>query len=455
MFGNLTEKFQNVFSSLTSNKKLTEENISDAVREVRLALLDADVNYVVAKNFIKRVKEKALGEEVLKSVSAGDQFVKIVHDELKTLMGGDESTLAIDRHPGIIMLCGLQGSGKTTQSAKLALMLKKQNKNPLLVACDLQRPAAIDQLETLGAQVEVPVYADRDQKNPVKVAKAAIEKAKKEALDVVIIDTAGRLHLDEELMKELEKLKAETNPHEILFVANAATGQDAVNTAAQFDQRVAITGTILTMLDGSTRAGAAISIREVTGKPLLFEGIGEKMTDFQAFNPHSMADRILGMGDVINLVRKAEEHFDEKESKKLEKKLRNATFTYDDFLKQMRSVRKMGSFKSLLQMIPGFSNMDELQVSDGEMNKIEAIILSMTIDERLGLEELLPPRRRRIAMGSGTSIDDVNRMVKSFKRIKQMMKGMPGFKKKFMKDPDFKKQLGDLGALKKNLSKHS
>lgn len=455
MFGNLTEKFQNVFSNLASNKKLTEENISDAVREVRLALLDADVNYAVAKNFIKRVKEKALGEEVVKSVSAGDQFVNIVHNELKELMGGDEVSLSIDRHPGVILLCGLQGSGKTTQSAKLALMLKKQNKKPLLVACDLQRPAAIDQLETLGEQIEVPIYTDRSQKNPVKVAKAALEKAKKEAFDVVIIDTAGRLHLDEDLMKELEKLKSATQPHEILFVANAATGQDAVNTAAQFDERVAITGTILTMLDGSTRAGAAISIREVTGKPLLFEGIGEKMTDFQSFNPHSMADRILGMGDVINLVKKAEAHFDEKESKKLEKKLLKATFTYDDFLKQMRSMKKMGSFKSLLQMIPGFSNMDDLGVSDDEMGKIEAIILSMSMDERLGLEELIHPRRRRIALGSGSSIDEVNRMVKNFKRIKQMMKNMPGFKKKFMKDPDFKKQLGDLGSLKKNLSNFS
>jgi len=451
MFGNLTEKFQNVFSTLVSNKKLTEENISQAVREVRLALLDADVNYTVAKNFIKRVKEKALGEEVMRSVSAGDQFTKIVHDELKALMGGDEASLALDRHPGILMLCGLQGSGKTTQAAKLAHMLKKQGKKILLVACDLQRPAAIDQLETLGEQVEVVVYADRNQKNPVKVAKAAVEKAKKEAFDVVILDTAGRLHLDEELMKELEKIKAAVSPHEILFVANAATGQDAVSTAAEFDKRVAISGSILTMLDGSTRAGAAISIREITGKPLLFEGIGEKITDFRPFNPQSMADRILGMGDVINLVKKAKEHFDEKESKKLEKKLLKATFTYDDFLKQMRSIKKMGSFKSLLQMMPGFSGMDDIALPEEEMGKVEAIILSMTLDERLGIEELIHPRRRRIAIGSGTSVDDVNRMVKNFKRIKQMMKGMPGFKKKFKEDGDLSKQFGDLKKFKEFL----
>ncbi|QVL56351.1 MAG: signal recognition particle protein [Simkaniaceae bacterium] len=445
MFGGITEKFQNVFSALASKKKLTDENISDAVREVRMALLDADVNYTVAKNFIKRVKEKALGEEVLKSVDAGDLFTKIIHDELKALMGEDEAKLDIGRCPSVILMCGLQGSGKTTQSAKLALYLKKQNKKVLIAACDLQRPAAIDQLETLGAQVEVPVYADRDQKNAVKVAKGALERAKKEAFDVLIVDTAGRLHIDEELMKELEKIKREVSPHEILFIANAATGQDAVKTAADFDSRIAITGTILTMLDGNTRAGAAISIREVTGKPLKFEGIGEKVTDLQLFNPQSMADRILGMGDVINLVKKAQEHLNEEEALKMEKKLRKATFTFDDFLKQMRSIKKMGSLKGLLSMVPGFNKMGgDFDMSDKELSKIEAIILSMTFNERFGLDELLPPRRRRIASGSGTSIDDVNRMIKSFKRIKQMMKKMPGMKKKFMNDPQMKDQLSAL-----------
>ncbi len=451
MLGGITEKFQNVFTVLGSKKRLTEENISDAVREVRLALLDADVNYTVAKNFIKKVKEKALGEEVTKSVSAGDQFTKIIHDELKSLMGGDEASLDINRYPAVILMCGLQGSGKTTQSAKLALYLKKKNRKVLIAACDLQRPAAIDQLETLGAQVEVPIFADRDQKNPVKVAKGALDRAKKEAFDVLIIDTAGRLHIDDELMKELSKIKGAVDPHEILFVANAATGQDAVKTAAEFDQQIDITGTILTMLDGNTRAGAAISIREVTGKPLKFEGIGEKVTDFQLFNPQSMADRILGMGDVINLVKRAEEYVNEEDAAKLQKKLLKASFTFDDFLKQMRSIKKMGSLKSLLSMMPGFSKMGDFEVSDKEMGKIEAIILSMTQEERLGLDELLPARRRRIADGSGSSIDDVNRMIKNFKRIKQMMKKMPGMKKKFMNNPNMKDQLGSMSGLKGKL----
>ena len=451
MFGGITEKFQNVFAALSSKKKLTEENISDAVREVRLALLDADVNYTVAKNFIKKVKEKALGEEVTKSVTAGDQFTKIIHDELKSLMGSDEASLNIGHRPSIVLMCGLQGSGKTTQSAKLALYLKKQNKKVLIAACDLQRPAAIDQLETLGGQVEVSIYADRGQKNPVKVAKGALDKAKKEVFDVLIIDTAGRLHIDDELMKELSKIKGAVDPHEILFVANAATGQDAVKTAAEFDGQIAITGTILTMLDGNTRAGAAISICEVTGKPLKFEGVGEKVTDFQLFNPQSMADRILGMGDVINLVKKAEEHVNQEDAEKLQKKLLKASFTYDDFLKQMRSIKKMGSLKSLLSMMPGFSNMGDFEVSDKEMGKIEAIILSMTPNERLGFDELIPPRRRRIATGSGSSIDDVNKMIKNFKRIKQMMKKMPGMKKKFMNDSSLKDKLGSLSGLK-NLS---
>ena len=445
MFGGITEKFQNVFSALASKKKLTEGNIFDAVREVRMALLDADVNYTVAKNFIKRVKEKALEKEVLKSVTASDFFTKIVHDELKTLMGEDEAKLDTGRCPSVILMCGLQGSGKTTQSAKLALYLKKQNKKVLIAACDLQRPAAIDQLETLGAQVEVPIHADRDQKNAVKVAKNALERAKKEAFDVLIIDTAGRLHIDEELMKELEKIKEAVVPHEILFVANAATGQDAVKTAAEFDSRITVTGTILTMLDGNARAGAAISIREVTGKPLKFEGIGEKVTDFQLFNPQSMADRILGMGDVINLVKKAQEHVDEKQALEMEKKLRKATFTFDDFLKQMRSIKKMGSLKGLLSMVPGFNKMGgDFDMSDRELSRIEAIILSMTSNERIGLDELLPSRRRRIANGSGTSIDDVNRMIKSFKQIKQMMKKMPGMKRKFINDPQMKDQLRSL-----------
>ncbi len=447
MFGNISEKFQTIFSTLSSKKVLTEESISDAVREVRLALLDADVNYSVAKRLILRIKEKTVGKEKIKAIQAGDQFIKIVHDELKIFMGETESTLEISGHPAIFLLCGLQGSGKTTQAAKLALYLKKKEKKPLLVACDLQRPAAIDQLEKLGSQIQVEVYANREEKNPEKIAKAALEKAKKEAFDVLIVDTAGRIHLDEDLMKELEKIKKALNPHETLFVANAATGQDAVNTSQAFDQRIAITGTILTMLDGNTRAGAAISIKEVTGKPFKFEGIGEKMTDLQLFNPHSMADRILGMGDVINLVKRAEEHLDKTHAEKLEKKLRSATFSYNDFLKQMRSIKKMGSIKSLLKMMPGFSGMGNFEMSDTEMVKIEATILSMTLHERLGLEDLSPPRRRRIANGSGVSIDDVNRMVKNFKRIKQIMKKMPGFKKKMETEGDLKKQMALLPGM--------
>lgn len=443
MFGKVTERFQDLFSKIGGKKELTEDNLSQAVREIRLALLDADVNYTVAKNFIKRVKEKALGDELIKSVSPGEQFTKIVHDALTHLMGGEESTIDVKHEPSVVILCGLQGSGKTTQSAKLAAFLQKPDykKKPLLVACDLQRPAAIEQLKKLGSQIDVPVFTIEGEKNPVKVAKKALEKANKEGFDVIILDTAGRLHLDKELMKQLEEIKSSVNPQEILFVASSATGQDAVKTAAEFDKRVSITGTILTMLDGNTRAGAAISICEVTGKPLKFEGIGEKISDFQIFNPHSMTDRILGMGDTINLVKKAQEHIDDKDSAKLEKKLRKATFSYQDYLDQMGKMKKMGSFKGLLKMIPGMPDMGDMEAPEEDMDKMEAIILSMTPAERFGGEELLPSRRRRLASGSGTTIDDVNRMIKGFKRLKQMFKKTPNFKKSFLKDPDIKKHL--------------
>jgi signal recognition particle subunit SRP54 len=436
MFGSLTEKFQQVFSSLVGKKKLTEENISDAVRQVRLALLDADVNYSVASQFVKRVKEKALGDEVLKSVTPDQQFIKIVHDELTSLMGSEEAIFELKGKPAVVLLCGLQGSGKTTQCAKLAAYLKKKesNRKPLLVACDLQRPAAILQLTKLASQIDVPVFSIEGEKDPVKVATGALAEAKTKGYDLLILDTAGRLHLDEALMDELEKIKKATSPQEILFVASAATGQDAVKVAAEFDKRISITGTILTMLDGSSRAGAALSIREVTQKPLKFEGIGEKISDFQLFNPHSMADRILGMGDVINLVKRAEEHTCEEENKKLEKKLRKATFTYDDYLKQMGMLRKMGSFKSLFKMMPGFSDAEEeLELGEKEFKKSESMILSMTLAERQEKVELVPSRRRRIAQGSGSSLDDVNRMVKSFKRLKNICKEMPSMMKGFSK----------------------
>lgn len=432
MFGSLTEKLHNLFSSLSGKKILSEDNISEAVRDIRLALLDADVNFAVVSQFIKKVKEKALGEAVVKSVSPGQQFTKIVHDELIALMGTDEVPLDLDAKLSVIMLCGLQGSGKTTTCAKLASYIQTtlKNKKILLAACDLQRPAAVEQLKTLGASIGVTVFSIDGEKRPVVVARKAMQKAIDEGFDVLIVDTAGRLHIDEDLMKELEEIRSIVNPREVLFVANATTGQDAVKTAAEFDKRVAITGTILTMLDGNTRAGSAISIREVTQKPLKFEGVGEKIADLQLFNPRSMADRILGMGDVINLVKKAEAHFDKEESIKMEKKLRTATFTYNDYLSQMGMVKKMGSMKSLLKMIPGLSSMGDLDLSDSQLKQMEAIILSMTPRERDEKDDLSHLRRKRVAKGSGVPLEEVNRMVKGFQRVKQLFKSMPDMKSK-------------------------
>ncbi|MCI0381557.1 MAG: signal recognition particle protein [Chlamydiae bacterium] len=431
MFDSLTKKFQQLFSGFPKGK-LTEENISDAIREVRLALLDADVNYTVASQFIKRVKEKAIGDQIIKSISPGQQFIKIIHDELIVLMGSQESTLQSKSYPSTILLCGLQGSGKTTQSAKLANYLKKKEakKKVLIAACDLQRPAAIEQLKKLCQQIAVPCFYLEGEKDPTIVAKEAHIKAAKEGFDFLILDTAGRLHIDEPLMKELVQIKTIVNPDEILFVASALFGQDAVKTAQEFDQYLGITGTILTMLDGNARAGAAISIVEVTKKPLKFEGIGEGIEDFQLFNPKSMADRILGMGDVINLVRKAEEQITEEDKKDWEKKLRKASFTYEDYLKQMGSVRKMGPLKNLLKMFPGAQNFDSFDIPEKEFQKMEAMILSMTPDEREEKVELVPSRRRRIAKGSGTTIDDVNRLAKGFKELKKLCKNMPNIKQK-------------------------
>lgn len=430
MLGTLTEKMQGLLSKLAGKKKLTEENVAEAVSEVRLALLEADVNYSVAKALVKKVKEKALGDEVIKSVTPGQQFIKIVHDELAALMGGGEEPLKLKDTPAVIMMCGLQGSGKTTHCAKLAKYLKKKGeaKNPLLAACDLQRPAAVEQLRVLGEQIGVPVFILPGEKDPVKVAKEALAQAKKNNHDVLIVDTAGRLHIDEDLMQQLEKIKAVLQPAEVLFVANATTGQDAVNIAAEFHKKVSITGSILSMLDGNTRGGAAISIREVTGMPLKFEGIGEKLDDIQLFNPSSMADRILGMGDTINLVRKAQEHIDEDHAKKIEQKIRSATFTYDDYLTQIQMVKKMGSIKSLLNMLPGMGSLKALEIDDKEFFKVEAIIQSMTLEERMEQVELIVPRRKRVAKGSGTTIDDVNKLVKSFKQAKQFFKNMPNMK---------------------------
>ncbi len=442
MFGTLTEKFRNLASRLVGQKTLTEENISDAVRQVRLALLDADVNFAVVSQFVKRVKEKAIGDKALKAVAPGEQFIQIVHEELMALMGMEGVALQFKGSPTVIMLCGLQGSGKTTSTAKLAYFLQKKphQKKVLVAACDLQRPAAVEQLQTLCRSIETPLFALAGEKDPVKVARAALAKAKDEKFDVLLVDTAGRLHIDTELMDELHRMKEVLHPHEILFVASSQAGQDAVTTAHAFDQQMSITGTILTMLDGTSRAGAAISIREVTQKPLKFEGMGEKIADFQPFNPQSMADRILGMGDIVNLVRRAQEEFDENQTAALEKKLLKAAFTYDDYLKQMTAMKRMGPLKNLLQMIPGMSQFPNFEQSTGELNKIEAMILSMTPSERIEKVELIPSRRWRIAKGSGTSVDDVNRMIKGFKRMKDLFKNLP---KKSLQNPASLKNLGD------------
>ena len=430
MFGAVTDKFRTLFSKLVSQKKLTEDNITDAINDVRLALLEADVQFSVVKTLIRRVKEKAIGQEVLKSVSPGQQFIKIVHDELVFLMGNEEAELQLKRKPATILLSGLQGSGKTTHAVKLACFLKKKNKfsKPCVIACDLQRPAAKEQLKSLAEQGLVAFFSEPNTTDPVLVAKSAREKAKSEGWDLLIFDTAGRLHVDDALMQELALLKAAVEPEEILFVANAATGQDAVKTATAFNERLGITGVILTMLDGTTRSGAAISIGEVTGKPIKFEGVGEKIDDLQVFNPSSMADRILGMGDTINLVRKVQEHIEEGEAKALEQKLKTASFTYEDYLKQLQMVKKMGSMKSLLGMLPGMGSLKDLNLDDREFFKTESIILSMTPRERQERDELTMSRRKRIAKGSGTTIDDVNKLLKSFKQTKQFFKNIPNMK---------------------------
>lgn len=425
MFGSLTSKLQNLFTFFRSGE-LTEKNIKAAADDVKLALLDADVNYGVANLLVQRVKNKALGAKVAKGLKPEQQFAKIIYDELVFLMGQDEAKLAVDAvKPATILLCGLQGSGKTTTAAKLALFFKKQGKKVLLAACDLQRPAAIDQLENLAKKAGVEIFSDKEEKTVLKVAKKAYAKAENEGFDLLIVDTAGRLHIDEGLMDELKTLKEELEPEELLLTASAALGQDAVKTAEEFHNKIGMTGSILTMLDGSSRAGAAISIYEVTKKPLKFEGIGEKIEDLQVFNPQSMADRILGMGDVINLAKKAEEHIEQQEKEELEQKLKKANINYNDYLKQMAMIRRMGPLTSLMKMMPGFSGLAEVNGSEKELKKVESMILSMTIKERLEKAELTYGRRKRIALGSGTTIDDVNRLVKNFKRIKQLLKSMP------------------------------
>lgn len=414
--------------------KLTDLEIKQAMREIRIALLEADVNFQVVRDFINRVSEKASGEDILKGLNSTQQVIKIVNDELIALMGSTHSKLAVaDRPPTIIMMCGLQGAGKTTMCGKLAGMLKKQNKKVLLAACDVYRPAAIKQLQVVGGKVNVPVF-EEGQINPVKIAKDALDEAKKQGTDVLIIDTAGRLHIDEQLMEELQKIKAEVKPNEILLVVDSMTGQDAVNVAETFNQKLDITGVIITKLDGDTRGGAALSIKAVTGKPIKFVGSGEKMEDIEPFYPDRMASRILGMGDVLTLIEKAQEAFSEEEALKLQKKMKTNSFTLQDYLNQLESVKKMGGIGKLMSMVPGLGGkVNEDDIDESKIIKTKAIILSMTPEERNNPDIIKASRRKRIAAGSGTSIQDVNQLLKQFDMSKEMMRrvsknGMRGMK---------------------------
>lgn len=433
-FDSLSEKLNHVFSKLREKGKLTDLEIKQAMREIRIALLEADVNFQVVRDFINRVSEKASGEDILKGLNSTQQVIKIVNDELIALMGSTHSKLAVaDRPPTIIMMCGLQGAGKTTMCGKLAGMLKKQNKKVMLAACDVYRPAAIKQLQVVGGKVNVPVF-EEGQINPVKIAKDALDEAKRQGADVLIIDTAGRLHIDEQLMEELQKIKAEVSPDEILLVVDSMTGQDAVNVAETFNQKLDITGVIITKLDGDTRGGAALSIKAVTGKPIKFVGSGEKMEDIEPFYPDRMASRILGMGDVLTLIEKAQEAFSEEEALKLQKKMKTNSFTLQDYLNQLESVKKMGGIGKLMSMVPGLGGkVNEDDIDESKIIKTKAIILSMTPEERNNPDIIKASRRKRIAAGSGTSIQDVNQLLKQFDMSKEMMRrvsknGMRGMK---------------------------
>jgi signal recognition particle subunit SRP54 len=431
MFENLSDRLDRSFKILKGQGRITEINIAETLKEVRRALLDADVNYKIAKSFTDRVKEKAIGADVVKSVKPGEQMVKIVHDELAQLMGGESVDINIKVNPSVILVAGLQGSGKTTFSGKLANLLKtKRSKKPLLVAGDVYRPAAIEQLKVLGEQISVPVYTEEDNKNPVKIAREAIRHAKREGLDVVIIDTAGRLAIDEDMMNEISSIKKEVNPGEILFVVDSMTGQDAVNTAKEFNNRLDFDGGVLTKLDGDTRGGAALSIRSVVDKPIKFVGTGEKMEALDVFHPDRMADRILGMGDIVTLVEKAQEQFDEAEARKLQKKIAKNQFNFDDFLSQIQQIKKMGNIKDLAAMVPGMGKaMKNLDIDDDAFKGIESIIKSMTPLERSNPTVLNGSRRKRIAIGSGTSVQEVNQLIKQFSETRKMLKMMSGGKK--------------------------
>ena len=428
MFENLSDRLERSFKILKGEGKITEINVAETLKDVRRALLDADVNYKVAKTFTDTVKKKALGMNVLTAVKPSQLMVKIVHDELAELMGGEAAELNLNGRPSIILMSGLQGSGKTTFSGKLANMLKsKQHKNPLLVACDVYRPAAIEQLKVVGEQVGVPVYSEPDSKDVVSIANNAIREAKAKSYDVVIVDTAGRLAVDEEMMNEIETLKKAITPNETLFVVDSMTGQDAVNTAKEFNDRLDFDGVVLTKLDGDTRGGAALSIRTVVTKPIKFVGTGEKMEAIDVFHPSRMADRILGMGDIVSLVERAQEQFDEEEARRLQKKIQKNKFDFNDFLGQIEQIKKMGNLKDLAAMIPGVGKaIKDVDIDDNAFKGIEAIIKSMTPKERTNPEILNQSRRMRIAKGSGTNIQEVNRLIKQFDQTRKMMKMVTG-----------------------------
>ena len=439
-FEGLSSRLQEITRKLRGKARITEGDLKEVLREVKIALLEADVNFKIVKDFTKVVEEKALGQDVLKSLTPGQQVVKIVRDELVELLGGEDSKVSFASNPPtIIMLVGLQGSGKTTTAGKLANLFRKQGKNPILVACDVYRPAAIKQLQVVGKQLNIPVYANENSKDVVAIAKQAKEIAMSKLNDVIILDTAGRLHVDEELMQELKNVKQGVKPHEILLVVDSMTGQDAVNVADAFNSDLGIDGVVLTKLDGDTRGGAALSVKKVTGKPIKFVGSGEKLSDIEEFHPDRMASRILGMGDVLSIIEKAEETLDEEQAIAMEKKLRKQKFDLDDYLTQMRQMKKMGSFSSILKMLPGMGNLKNINIDDKEFDKIEAIISSMTMEERRNPKILNGSRRLRIAKGSGTTVQAINKFMDSFEMTQKMMKKFTndkGAMKKMMKGMD-------------------
>ena len=425
MFGGLTEKLSNAFKKFKNKGKLTEADVKEGMREVKLALLEADVNFKVVKDFVKTVTEKAVGEQVLESLVPAQQIIKIVHEELINLMGGESPKINISpKPPTIIMMVGLQGAGKTTHAGKIANMYKQKGKNPLLVACDVYRPAAIDQLHIVGESVNVPVFSMGSKISPVEIAKAGVQHAKKNGHDMVLIDTAGRLHIDEALMAELVKIKESTEPTEILLTVDAMTGQDAVNVAKTFNDLLDITGVVMTKMDGDTRGGAALSVKYITGKPIKFIGTGEKMDAIELFHPDRIASRILGMGDILSLIEKAEAAYDEKNALEMEKKFREQTFSLEDFLEQLYQLKKMGNLDQIIGMMPGVKagSLKDAQVDESQMKRIEAIILSMTREERLRPETINGSRRKRIAKGSGTSVEEVNKLLRQFDQMKKLMK---------------------------------